>query len=94
MTISHQLGKFVSLVSIVYGHSECCFARRHVMPTCKFKIGATVFLKPSRDLNVPGGAYIVIKKLPEHDGEFECRVRSSNEPHERVVRESQLRAAP
>ena len=64
------------------------------MPTYKFKIGETVFLKSSRDLNLPGGAYIVTKKLPEHDGEFEYRVRSSYEPHERVVRESQLAAAP
>jgi hypothetical protein len=64
------------------------------MPTYKFKIGETVFLKSSRGLNLPGGAYIVTKKLPEHDGEFEYRVRSSYEPHERVVRESQLAAAP
>ena len=28
--------------------------------------------------------------MPERDGEFEYRVRSSHEPHERVVRESQL----
>jgi hypothetical protein len=31
--------------------------------------------------------------LPEHDGEFKYRVKSINEPHERVVRENQLRAA-
>jgi hypothetical protein len=31
--------------------------------------------------------------MPERDGEFEYRVRSTYEPHERVVRESQLRAA-
>jgi hypothetical protein len=42
----------------------------------------------------PGGAYIITQKMPERDGEFEYRVRSSREPHERVVRESQLRAAP
>jgi hypothetical protein len=47
------------------------------MPTYKFKIGETVFLKPSCGLNLPGGPFIVIKKLPEHDGEFEYRVRSS-----------------
>jgi hypothetical protein len=85
---------FVSSVSIVHDHSAWLFARGRAMPTHKFKIGETVFLEPSRDQNLPGGAYIVIKKLPEHDGEFEYRVRSSYEPHERVVRESQLSAAP
>jgi hypothetical protein len=62
------------------------------MPTHKFKIGQTVFLSPS--LNIPGGAYVVTRKLPEREGEFEYRVKSANEPHERVVRESQLSDAP
>jgi hypothetical protein len=62
------------------------------MPTYKFKIGQTVFLSPS--LGIPGGAYIVTGKLPEREGEFEYRVKSANEPHERVVRESQLSDAP
>jgi hypothetical protein len=61
------------------------------MPTYKFKIGETVFMEAARSLNVPGGAYVVTQKMPERDGEFEYRVRSSDEPHERVVRESQLR---
>jgi hypothetical protein len=59
------------------------------MPTHKFQIGQTVFLIPS--LSIPGGAYVVTRKLPERDGEFEYRVKSLNEPHERVVRESELR---
>jgi hypothetical protein len=62
------------------------------MPTHKFQIGQTVFLTPF--LNVPGGAYVVTKKLPERDGEFEYRVKSANEPHERTVRESQLSDVP
>ena len=37
---------------------------------------------------------IVTKKLPKHNGEFEYRVRSVNEPHERVVRESELSDVP
>jgi hypothetical protein len=32
--------------------------------------------------------------LPERDGEFEYRVKSVNEPHERVVVESQLSEVP
>jgi hypothetical protein len=64
------------------------------MPTYKFKIGQTVFLAPARSQNIPGGAYIITKKLPENNGEFEYRVKSVNEPHERVVRESELRDKP
>ena len=64
------------------------------MPTHKFKIGETVFIKPARGQNLPGGTYVVIQRLPEHDGELEYRVRNRAEPHERVMRESQLRATP
>jgi hypothetical protein len=64
------------------------------MPTYKFQIGQTVFLDPARSQNIPGGAYIITKKLPENNGEFEYRVKSVNEPHERVVRESELRDKP
>lgn len=60
----------------------------------KFHIGQTVFLNPSQSQNLPGGAYIITKKLPQRDGEFEYRVKSMNEPHERVARESQLRKIP
>jgi hypothetical protein len=44
----------------------------------------------SLTLAVPGGTCVVTKRLPERDGEFEYRIKSINEPHERVVRESQL----
>jgi hypothetical protein len=62
------------------------------MPDHEFKAGQTVFLEWS--INMPGGAYVVTKQLPERNGEFEYRVKSAKEPHERVVRESQLSAAP
>ena len=42
--------------------------------------------------NVPGGSYEIIRKLPESRGEFEYRIKSMNEPHDRVVQESELRA--
>jgi len=61
-----------------------------VMPTYKFQVGQTVFVTPSLVLNIPGGAYTVTKKLPERNGEREYRVKSANEPYERVVRESEL----
>jgi len=40
------------------------------------------------------GECIVKRKLPEREGEFEYRVKSANEPHERVVRESKLSDVP
>jgi hypothetical protein len=43
---------------------------------------------------LPGGAYVVTKRLPERGGEFEYRIKSVNEPHERVARESQLKTKP
>jgi hypothetical protein len=58
----------------------------------KFNIGQTVYLAVSleRFLAVSGGTYVITKRLPEHDGEFEYQIKSVNEPHERVARESQL----
>jgi hypothetical protein len=64
------------------------------MPTHKFQIGQTVFLSPTLGLNIPGGAYIVTRKLPERGGEYVYQVKSANEPHQRVVRESELTDVP
>ena len=54
----------------------------------KFKIGARLF--PTR-LGVREGAYVVIKRLPMRDGEFEYQIKSVTEGDERVVRERELR---
>jgi hypothetical protein len=62
------------------------------MPKHKFKIGQTVFVQ--QHLNLPGGAYVVTKRLPERNGELEYRIKSVNEPYERVARESQLETEP
>ena len=59
------------------------------MPAHKFQVGEIVHVSPSR--SVPGGSYAIIKQLPEINGEFQYRIKSVKEPHERVVRESQLR---
>jgi hypothetical protein len=60
------------------------------MPAHKFKIGETVMIRPAFNRIVPGGAYEVTKQLPHNGQEFEYRIKSSNEPHERVARESEL----
>ena len=63
------------------------------MPDHKFHIGETVQLTPSIRRKASGGVYEVTKKLPERAGEYEYRIKSINEPHERVVRESELNKA-
>jgi hypothetical protein len=81
-------GEHCQAAAFAQGSARCAMTASDTMPTYKFKIGQTVFLSPS--LGIPGGAYVVTRKLPEREGEFEYRVKSANEPHERVVQESQL----
>jgi len=64
------------------------------MSARKFKVGDTVFVKPARNFNIPGGAYVITAVLPERDGEIEYRLRNTREPHERVMAESQLSPTP
>jgi hypothetical protein len=57
----------------------------------KFRTGQRVMLTPSlMNRSAAGGGYVVTRQLPERDGEFEYRIRSMSESHERVARESQL----
>jgi hypothetical protein len=43
--------------------------------------------------NAARGAYAIVAQLPERDGQFEYRIKSPGEPHERVVKESDLSSA-
>ena len=63
------------------------------MPSRKFQIGETVYVRPAISRNLPGGAYTVTKQLPYNGREFEYRIKSANEEHERVARESELTKA-
>jgi hypothetical protein len=58
----------------------------------KFHVRQLVQLNLSFSRNVPRGSYEITKKLPEREGEFEYRIKSMSEPHERVARESELSA--
>lgn len=65
------------------------------MPPHNFIVGQSVELFPGRlDGNVPRGAYTVQRLLPNDGSDREYRVRNVRDGHERVVRESQLRAGP
>jgi hypothetical protein len=59
------------------------------MPSHKFNIGDTVLFNPRGRRNAPWGVYEVIKVLPG-SSEPEYRIKSANEEHERVARESEL----
>jgi hypothetical protein len=59
------------------------------MASHKFKVGDMVAFTPVIIRNVPGGVYEVIKQLPGVN-EPEYRIKSANEPHDRVARESDL----
>ena len=65
------------------------------MPPHNFTIGQRVELVPSRmDGNVPRGLYTVERLLPNDSADREYRVKSVQDGHERVLRESQLREGP
>jgi hypothetical protein len=47
-----------------------------------FKIGQHLFPARSVGLNVSDGAYVIVKRLPERDGEFEFQIKNLAEPDE------------
>ena len=59
-------------------------------PTHKFHLGQAFEFNPPRGIFAPRGPYVVTAKLPDRDGAFEYRIRSVNESHERLARESEL----
>jgi hypothetical protein len=63
------------------------------MPSHKFHVGDTVMLKPSISRNVAGGVYEVIKQLPHNGREYEYRIKSANEEHQRIAGEAELTKA-
>jgi hypothetical protein len=63
------------------------------MPSHKFHIGETVTLIPSISRNVAGGIYQVVRQLPHNGLDFEYHIKSANEQHQRLARESELMKA-
>jgi len=63
------------------------------MDSHKFHVSEIVSLRPVVSRNVPGGAYEVTKQLPHNGREFEYRIKSASEEHERVALESELTKA-
>jgi hypothetical protein len=63
------------------------------MPSHKFRVGETVTLIPSISRNVAGGIYQVIRQLPHNGVDFEYQIKSANEEHQRVAKETELSKA-
>jgi hypothetical protein len=61
------------------------------MATHKYRVGQKVQLIVTPfERFVLKGDYRILRQLPEAHGEFYYRIKSANEPFERVVKESQL----
>jgi hypothetical protein len=61
----------------------------------KFRTGQTVRLTPTvRNRSAGAASYKVVRALPAaEDGERCYRIKSPNEPHERVAKESEMAPA-
>jgi hypothetical protein len=60
----------------------------------RFRIGQRVrFTRGFPYRNAADGEYEVTRQLPGNNGEYEYRIKSMREPHERVVKESELERA-
>jgi hypothetical protein len=61
------------------------------MSTHKFIVGEKVDFVPAfHQRSAPTTEYQIVRQLPDHNGEFFYQIKSANEPHDRVVGESQL----
>ena len=56
----------------------------------KFKVGQTVHYAPGPFGGARPGDVKVIQHLPPEDGEYQYRVKSVDEPFDRVVKENEL----
>jgi hypothetical protein len=57
----------------------------------RFKVGQNVSYTPAGPPFSRGnGGYKVTRLMPPEDAEFRYRIKSVDEPHERVVKESEL----
>jgi hypothetical protein len=57
----------------------------------KFKVGQSVqYTSGPQGRGATGGGYKITHLLPFEGDDYQYRIKSASEPHERVVKESQL----
>jgi len=59
------------------------------MEAHKFKIGQRVILAAKR-YGYQGGTFTVVRQMPKEDGDFQYRIKSVVDGHERMVLEAEL----
>lgn len=57
----------------------------------QYRSGQTVRLVRSSLRSAADGEFKIVRSLPDDGGETQYRIKSVREPHERVVKESDLR---
>ena len=80
---------------VMVENSRATRSRVTNMSDHKFKVGQTVHCA------VPGlygraqrgGVFKIMQRLPPQGGDYQYRIKSANEPYDRVVRESELERA-
>ena len=60
------------------------------MSNMHFGVGQIVHFTPGMHERAYAGLYRIVARLPEERGERQYRVKSTNDSHERIVRESQI----
>jgi hypothetical protein len=61
------------------------------VPEHKFRVGQSVsFMSGPFGRGGTNSIYTVMQLLPPEGDDFQYRIKNANEPHERVVKESQL----
>ena len=62
-----------------------------MMQSHKFSVGQKVAFRPDLgQLANRGEVFVVVRQLPESEGVFQYQIKSEEDGHARVVRESQL----
>jgi hypothetical protein len=60
----------------------------------RFRLGQKVhFVRGYPYRNSASDLYEIVRQLPDSNGEYHYRIKSVGEPHERVVKESELEKA-
>lgn len=61
--------------------------------TSRFRSGQTVRLVRNPSRAAAEGEFEIVRPLPDDGGETQYRIKSVREPHDRVVKESDLQTA-
>ena len=73
------------------GGAQCPWTMERRVPEHKFKVGQSVsFTSGPFGRGGTSGIYKITQLLPPEDDDYQYRIKSDREPHERVVKESQL----